>query len=346
MNKLPIENRLRLDSALLSTVNEVDKSIAALSGIHNALEFEKDVFALLTTREAVASLNIDFDSENIYKFSDCFDNQKPLKMMITRYNSSIDLGYVLLKNFSKASHIITLIYAELSGEEARINGEIKYRTDTNLYYPLPTKEEIQPLLENLDEYIALDTSYPQAINTAIIHAQFEKIHPYKSHNGLTGRIIFHLYLKWKNRLQTPIIQLSQHLLQRKSEYFDRLVDIDKSSGWEDWIKFFLDVVRKSSVTTNEILKNIFQLRKNDLEKLTEKELISTASLKLFNYLYKQPVFTIPEITKELGYSKQTANILVSKFMDQKIITETTGQQRYRVYTYKNLIDILEKDDYE
>ena len=345
MNKLPLSSKLRLDSTLLSAVNEAEKNISALSGICKTLDFEKNILALLTTKEAISSLNIDLESKDDLKFSECFQNQMPFKKILNQYNSSIDLGYVLLKNLSKASHIVNLIHSELSGEEGGIGEEMKYRTETKNNYALPAPEEIPSLLENLDEYISLDTSYPPIINAAIIHAQFEIIHPFKNYNGLTGRILFHLHLKWKNCLQVPILQLSQHLLERKSEYFERLADIE-NNNWEDWIKYFLDVVKKSSITTQSILKEIFQLRKNDLEKLTENELISTASLKLFNYLYKQPVFTIPELTKELGYSKQTVNILVSKLQDRKIITEKTGQQRYRIYTYKNLIDILENDNYE
>ena len=350
MNVLPVNPKLRLDSEFISLINEIDKNLAGLNTFCTVLDYEDNVFNLLVTSEAIASINI--DSKTTLKFSDYFKANDELNKKITRYYSSINFGN-LLKNISKTSHIIKSIYSELSGEEENILGEIKYR-DGNVFdlsnefnssslIALPAPAEIPLLMQNLDEYSGLDISYPLIINAAIIHGQFEMIHPFNSHNGLTGRLHFHLLLKSKNRLVVPILQISPVLYKKKQEYFERLLDLEKNNSWEGWIKFVLLVINEAVFNTRKLLGKIFKLRKTDLEIITTKEIISTSLLKFYNYLFKKPIFTIPDITKDLGYSKQTANIIVSKLMDEKIITETTGQQRYRIYSYKKLVDILENE---
>ncbi len=106
----------------------------------------------------------------------------------------------------------------------------------------------------------------------------------------------------------------------------------------------LRITKEASLNTQKLLGNLFRLRNHDLQSFISKEIISTALLKFYNHLYRRPIFTIPDITKELGYSKQTTNILVSKLIDEKIITETTGQQRYRVYSYSQLLNILKSEN--
>jgi Fic family protein len=352
-NTLPVNPKPRLDSLTISLASEIDRTLAHIDGICGGFPFEKTVFDLLSKSEAIESFCIDNYFEKISSVPEFFALQESLNKNLENYFSASDLGNKLLKNISRASHIINSIYLELSEKKSNepfsenyfrknsANFDEKTKLASNQKYYLPDPAEIPLLMQNLDDYIALDVSYPVVINAAIIHGQLELIHPFDSMNGLAGRLLFLLHLKWKNRLSLPVLQLSKSLRNKKLEYFDRLEDLARNNNWDAWIKFFLRTANDAALNTKKRLSEIFMLRHNDMLEFHRKELISTSFMTIYNYLYKNPVVTVPKLTSALKYSKQTVNILISKLIEEKILTETTGQQRYRVYEFKKLLDILD-----
>ena len=196
-------------------------------------------------------------------------------------------------------------------------------------------------MEDLDQYISSDISYPVFVNAALIHAQLEMIHPFASGNGLTGRVLLLLHFIWKKKLSLPVLQISSILNKRKNEYFDRLGDLERNNNWDGWVKFFLKGIIESANKTRDILINIIRLENNDYNKFIEKEFATTASLKLFDYILSNPVVSVPKITSALRYSKQTTNLLIAKFLEENILQEATGKRRYRVYYYKKLINLFD-----
>ena len=350
---LPPNPKLRLDSESFTLINEADKSLYMLEGAVNILPPNHSLLSLLTFHESINSLRIDGYKTN---FSDALrlliqEDQSELNSVFS-YVHTLSLAQKLIRDVASSSHIIKTIHKEITHNISAaefIPGEYRktqfvttqnssVRKDAR-YLP-PPPEEIEPLMHDFENYISSDISYPLVINAALIHAQFEMIHPFETKNGLVGRILFHLHFLWKKRLSVPVLQISSLLNKKKTEYFDRLEDLEKNNAWESWIKFFLKIIIESARDTFGIIKNFSDLEQRNYQNILEKGFASTPSLNLFELIFNKPFISLPFITKELGLNKQTANVLLTKFLEEGILEETTGKQRNRIFVYKKLLNIL------
>ena len=351
---LPPNPKIRLDSEIYALINEADKSLYLLEGAINVLPSNHFLISSLTILESLKSLRIDGYNLSI---TDIFslliqEDQEDLKNILS-YMHALSLAQKLLRDVSSSSHIIKSIHKELALDLSREDlhpGEYRKtqtlvgqyssgKSDTKYIPPHPDK--IEPLMKDFEAYIASDISYPFVVNAALIHAQFEMIHPFETNNGLVGRILLLLHFLWKKRLSVPVLQISHVLNNRKAEYFDRLEDLEKNNSWESWIKFFLKIIIESSTHTSRIIKNISDLELSDYQNILNKEFVSAPLLKVFELIFRKPFISLPFITKELGLNKQTANVLIAKFLEENILEETTGKQRYRIFVYKKLMEILD-----
>ncbi|MCX6175119.1 MAG: Fic family protein [Ignavibacteriales bacterium] len=351
---LPPNPKIRLDSEIYALINEADKSLYLLEGAINVLPLNHFLISSLTILESLKSLRIDDYKLNL---ADIFsrliqEDQEELKNILG-YLRALSLAQKLLRDVSSSSHIIKSIHKELgrdlSPEDLRPGEYRKTQTWVGQYssgksdakYIPPSPGEIEPLMKDFEAYIASDLSYPFVVNAALIHAQFEMIHPFETNNGLVGRVLLQLHFLWKKRLSVPILQISQVLNNRKAEYFDRLEDLEKNNSWESWIKFFLKIIIDSSIHTSHIIKNISDLELSDYQTILDKEFVSAPLLKVFDLIFRKPFISLPFITKELGLNKQTANVLIAKLLEENILKESTGKQRYRIFVYKKLMNILD-----
>lgn len=350
---LPPIPKIRLDSEIYALINEADKSLYLLEGAISVLSSSHFLLSTLTILESLNSLRIDGYKLNL---ADVFsvmiqEDQEELKN-IFNYMNALSLTQKLLRNVSSSSHIIKSIHKELAHDLSHgdlLPGEYrKTQTWVGQYssgksdakYIPPSPGEIEPFMKEFETYIASDISYPFVVNAALIHAQFEMIHPFETNNGLVGRILLQLHFLWKKRLSLPVLQISHVLNNKKTEYFDRLEDLEKNNSWASWIKFFLKIIIESASRTSFIIKNISELELNDYQTILDKEFVSAPLLKVFELIFRRPFISLPFITKELGLNKQTANVLISKLLEENILNETTGKQRYRIFVYKKLMDIL------
>ena len=349
INPLPPNPKIRLDSESVGLISEIDRKLGQLDGccILDSGGVYQD---LLSIREALFSLCLDYPTYSPINLDSYYLGLPELTDGFERYKKSLSLGQKLLKDVASVEHIIKSIHKELVSNTIGggyrknlvwINDSIKPHNVSK--YVAPEPDEITSLMKDLENYLAKDISYPAVINAALIHAQFEMIHPFESHNGLVGRILIHLYLLWKKKLSSPLLQISKTLNKHKLEYFDRLEDIEKNENWSGWIKFFLHVINEAASDTLILFKEINQIWDKDFNLLLEKEFASTASIGLLKYISRNPAFTISQVTDKLGYTKQTMNLLIKKFEEENIIIEVSGKKRYRTYSYKTIYDLLIQD---
>lgn len=353
-SSLPPNPKIRLDSEIYALISEADKSLYQLEGAINFLPKSHFLVSTLTTLESLKSLMIDGCKQNIADFFSQViqEDQEDLKIVLS-YVRALTLAQKSLRNVSSSSHIIKSIYKELindsSGDDLPSGNYRNTQTLVSQFssdkggakYTPPPPELVESLMKDFETYIASDLSYPFVVNAALIHAQFEMIHPFENNNGLVGRILLQLHFIWKRRLCIPVLQISHVLNKKHAEYFDRLEDLEKNNSWESWIKFFLKIIVDSALYTSGIIKNISALEFDDYQNILNKELASTQSLKVFELIFQRPIISLPFITKELGLNKQTANVILAKFLEENILEESTGKQRYRIFVYKKLMDILD-----
>jgi Fic family protein len=185
-----------------------------------------------------------------------------------------------------------------------------------IFTPPQTYEDIEKLLTNLEKYINEPNDIDPLINMAIIHYQFETIHPFYDGNGRTGRIINILYLILNDLLDIPILYLSNYIIKNKSDYYRLLQEVRTKDNWEEWIIYMLDGIEQTSLDTIELIKDISTMIDNTKNIIQEK-LPKIYSKDLVEILFNHPYTKIDFLMNILGLTRQTA----SKYLKQ---LETLG----------------------
>ena len=193
-------------------------------------------------------------------------------------------------------------FRKLPGTELRNDstGEI-------IYTPPQHPDEIIALMSNLEQFINDDDlcDWDPLVKMAVIHHQFESIHPFYDGNGRTGRIINILYLVKQGLLDTPVLYLSRYINQNKSEYYRLLQDVRSHGSWQDWVLFMLDGVEQTSQQTTVLIYAIKKLMQEYKHQIREK-LTGMYSQDLINNLFRHPYTKIEFVTDELQVHRNTA----------------------------------------
>jgi Fic family protein len=168
----------------------------------------------------------------------------------------------------------------------------------------------------------------------LAHAQFETIHPFLDGNGRVGRLLITFLLCEQKVLRRPLLYLSLFLKVHRSEYYDRLMAIRRDGSWEAWLTFFLRGILSVSQSATETARAILHLRENHRQ-LISAALGGRASLgtRLLDFLFQQPLISVPMVEEQLECSYVTANRTVEQLAKMGLLRETTGWQRNRRYRY-------------
>lgn len=207
----------------------------------------------------------------------------------------------------------------------------------------PAHTELPDLLSDFELFLN-DThlQIPHLIRIAIAHYQFETIHPFLDGNGRIGRLLITLYLVSSGILDKPLLYLSEFFEDNKSLYYDNLTLVRTKNDLGQWIRFFLAGVVETATRSSETLQKIISL-KNAIEK--ERILLmgkrSRQALDLFQNLFSKPIVNIHDVRAFTGLSPKAANDLVQAFAEKKILTETTGYQRNRVFVFTEYLKLFD-----
>jgi hypothetical protein len=344
-NPLPPYPKLAIDAELRQLLSEGDRLLYLLNNLSVSLPQIGSIKNLLTINEAMCSLQIDDSEITLFDYFKC-----PAENEAAIYLSAIDLGLRLIKDIAQPLYIINSIQKEIVKNSAENINAGSYRTtqkflgsgknpDKSKYIP-PPPGRLTDLMNDFEKYISADLSFPVPVNAALIHGQFELIQPFLNANGKTGRVLIHLHLAWKNKLKLPLLSISRYLLNNETEYFDRLNDLHTSGNWEGWIKFFVRGINFSAEYSLEVINKLLVLDYNHINKIINDGSATSVSLKFYKVLFERPVVDLRTVMELANVSKQTANQLVYKFTEYNILEEITGQQRNRIFVYKELLNIF------
>ncbi len=196
------------------------------------------------------------------------------------------------------------------------------QTGETVYTPPQSNEEIIALMNNLESFIN-DTSLSEVdalIKMAIIHHQFESIHPFYDGNGRTGRIINILYLVKENLLNLPVLYLSRYINQNKANYYKLLQFTRESNEWEPWILYMLEAIEQTAIQTSAMVRGIKNLMMDYKQKI-RKELPKIYSQDLINNLFKHPYTKIDFLVTDLQVTRKTASGYLEKLIEHKLLTK-------------------------
>jgi len=300
------------------TLNEAKES----SEIENIITTHDELFSALTKSELLRG---------------------PAKEVIN-YKEALWRGIALInQNGFLSTNMFIEIQSIIEGNKAGIRTQggtklVNDKTGEVVCTPPSTEFEIRNLLGNLETYINEDDEIDPLIKLAVIHYQFESIHPFYDGNGRTGRIINELYLVMKGLLDSPILYLSKYLLSTKGDYYRLLNDIHNHGKWEEWILYILKGIQHTSEESLRLLRRINQLiddTSNDIKKNHPK----IYSKELIDLLFSEFYTRISSVESKLNVTRKTASNYLNELSISGILTvETRGKDK--LYINKRLLEIL------
>ena len=350
LKKLPIEKDIETKK-VLKKLASAHRALAELKGVVSTIPNENILINTLGLQEAKDSSaieNIITTHDDIYKADLNLEGFKSLNAKeVQNYISALKKGFALIsKKKILTNNDIIEIQSELEKNKAgfrKLPGTALKNaiTGETVYTPPQEYSEIIDLMSNLEQFINDDTisDFDPLVKMAIIHYQFESIHPFYDGNGRTGRIINVLYLVMKDLLNLPILYLSRYIILNKGDYYKLLQEIRETDNWENWLLFMLDAVEQISKETIELIGKIRELifeYKNIL-----RNNYKFYSQDLLNNLFKHPYTKIEFIERDLGVSRITAAKYLNELAKDGLLRkEKLGTGNY--YINEKLMNLLTK----
>lgn len=335
---------------ILKKLVAAKSALAELKGVAASIPNEQILVNTLTLQEAKESSaieNIITTHDDIYQ-SDIFTQQfkSAASKEVHKYAAALREGFQLVReNGILTNNHILQIQSEIEGNNAGFRKQpgTKLENDQTgevVYVPPQDYASIVELMNNLEKFIndqaMLDVD--PLIKMAIIHHQFESIHPFYDGNGRTGRIINILYLIQNKLLNLPVLYLSRYIIRNKGRYYSLLQDVRLKGDWNEWILFMLDGVEETSYQTMQLISGIKQLMMQYKHKI-RKELPKVYSQDLINNLFRHPYTKIDFVMKELNVSRITATNYLQKLVDIDLLAkQKIGRENF--YINLPLFDLI------
>jgi len=323
---------------LINEVSSASASLAYYNGILGSMINPGIFLSPLETKEAILSSRIEGTVTTLDEVLKFEADMKPENA--SKYNDIVEvLNYRKATKFAKDwidremplnRTLVCAIQKELMtgvrGKD-KFPGEIRKeqvwigprssKIDEATYVP-PEPLGLPSILENFFSYLQTDKTEP-LIQTAIMHAQFEIIHPFMDGNGRTGRILIPLFLWYKKRLLSPLLYVSEYFDAHRDDYVGLLHSITSEGKWEDWISFFLQAIdvqaRKNAEKANQV-RDLYSEMKEKISNSTN----SPNGIKVLDALFHSPIFRSTDFRKRTGLNIQTAYRLLSILKDEKILS--------------------------
>lgn len=229
------------------------------------------------------------------------------------------------------------------GELRRSQNWIGGTRPGNAAFVPPPAEQVPGLLADLERFIhAEPTDLPALVRVALVHAQFETIHPFLDGNGRIGRLLIAVLLEHWQLLPEPLMYLSGYLKQHQSEYYRRLSAIRTEGDWEGWVQFFLEAVQNAAAQSERAVVALASLVANDRRRLLAHPKANAISYRLFELLPTMPRLSVDRVREALQTTFPTANAAIKLLEELGILTELTGQKKNRTFSYAAFIQLLSR----
>lgn len=332
---------------IMREVAKANRRIAELKGYSEIVPNKNILINAITINEAKESSEI----ENIITTHDelfqAIANKTYLNSStkeVLNYKDALWRGIDLIhQNNILTTNMIVEIQSLIEENNAGVRTQsgtvlMNDRTGEVIYTPPGNETEIRELLWNLEQYINIDDEVDPLIKLAIIHYQFESIHPFYDGNGRTGRIINELYLVMKELLDSPILYLSKYILETKGEYYRLLNEIHSNGNWEEWIIYILKGVQKTSEKSLMLLRELSGLIDLVSKEIKEK-LPKLYSKELVNLLFTEFYTRISNVESELSVTRKTASGYLNDLVGAGIL-EVEIKGKDKIFINRRLINLM------
>lgn len=337
----------QMDDELAALLIEAHRNIGFLEGLVKYAP-NKEAFAeLMLLKECTYSHMIDYDGPD---FKEILTIRGTGKGDITPI-ANLEMAYKAAKSMEVTAPDLSRICgialnggSENNPIDVRDHQTFWLGAKTNLQGYNPTAPDaVLPTLADISAYLYNDHNTDPLIKTALVHYQFEMIHPFEQYNGIVGRILVPMILRDVVGEARSLICLSEYLYHNKNEYFDLLRTTQYSGGYIRWIKFFVSAIGEVVKKSAELMKQYEQIIVQDEYRLMEITKSPKSIFKVYNYLKRTPVTTITVSERKLGFSFNTVSKLFRLLQDFGIVECQESSCRNRVFRYYELENLINPD---
>jgi len=357
----PLPPRLEWSLRLVALLDEARGALGELAGLLRQLPNPDLFIRPFIQKEAVLSSRIEGTQAGLLDVY-ALEAQVPLfpspklredAQEVLNYIRALERGRELLQEIPLSLRLLKEVHAVLlRGVRGggRAPGEFR-RAQNWIGPPGSSLEEARyvppppgPMLEALDaleRFWHSDHGLPPLVEIALVHYQFEAIHPFLDGNGRMGRLLITLMLLERGLLPEPALYLSAYFERHRTLYYDLLLGVSQRGAWEDWLAFFLEGVRTEAKDVAERARRLLDLWREWRERYGRKG-GSAHILGLLDLLFERPVLTVPLVKDRLGITHAWANRLVQRLEEDGILTPVSERKRNRLYAAKEILEILEE----
>lgn len=356
----PLPPRLGFCPRLVRALSEADRALGELAGLGRTLPNPYLLAGPFSRREAVLSSRIEGTQASLVDLY-AFEAEPPLfsesgrgsdVREVQNYVRALEHGLERLKELPISQRLLREMHAVLmEGVRGAQRDPGKFRRVQNWIGPPgaeaeeatfvpPPPGEIPEALGALERYVHEDTRLPPLVDIALVHYQFEAIHPFLDGNGRIGRLLITLMLVERDLLPEPLLYLSAYFERHRGAYYDRLLAVSRQGAWEDWLLFFLRGVLTEARDAARRAGTLFDLREAYRERF-RREGGSTNLLAAVEHLFARPVTDIRELEDSLNISFEAARRLVKRLERESVLEEITGRRRNRVYAAREIVRVLQ-----
>ena len=355
-NPLPPNPPITLSEDIIQLLIKANAQLAVLESVSTRIPNVELFVSMYVRKEALMSSQIEGTQTTL---EDVLD---PLLEANTNRNVADVVNYIKATEFAikrlkelplcnrliKETHAVLM--SDVRGQEKN-PGEFRYSqnwiggqgsTLKNARYIPPSPEDMVEAMSDLEKYINAEDELNDLIRAALIHYQFETIHPFLDGNGRVGRLLITLFLMEKKVLTTPALYISYFLKKNRVEYYDRMTEVRAKGNYEQWIKFFLQALLESAQDATETIDELVLLHDANTALISGMGRAAKNAMLVFHYLETNPIIEIRKTAEELGITFNTASGAVKRLMDAGILVQTSVASRNRTFAYENYLTILRK----
>ncbi|WP_435195962.1 Fic family protein [Natronomonas sp. EA1] len=357
-DKLPVESPIPIDEPLTERIAGTSYELGRLAGISRTVDFAPVLYTTLSRLEAVETAEIegaDVEMDEVYAYHTrhadgrAVDVTRDLREVLNAEQAlrdgvaAMQRGEPITLDLLKSLHETLLDGVRNEGDT--VGG---WRThDVHLPSPRggqrpfvpPPHDMVPELMDSLVAYIEMGGQYHPLVDLAIVHYQFETIHPCSDGNGRLGRLLVVLQLCAAGYLEEPYLYPSAYFNRHKHDYVEKMRAVSEEGNWQDWIAFFIEGIEQQARDSYQRTFDLIELRRS-----YEKQYPKTkTSHRLARSLLEVPYFTPADVQERFGVTGPTAYNAIDELEADGLLTETTGQQRNREYKAIDVFDILERN---
>lgn len=359
-NKLPPDPPVLMDDEMQYLLSAADRKLGLLDGIIRVLPNPELFLAMYVKKEAVLSSQIEGTQASLVDVLDTpedgsNDNGKNDVEDVVNYVKAMKYGLARLQELPLSLRLICEIHGVLlKGVRGSDRHPGEFRKSQNWIGPAgctlatatfvpPPPDEMIHAMGDLELFFHNQAFIPPLIKIAMIHAQFETIHPFLDGNGRMGRLLITFWLCQQEILSKPLLYLSYYFKQNRTEYYDRLMNVRLRGDWENWIKFFLKGVAATAEGATNSATQILAMKDRYEKQLSEMPGNNNNSHRLLDLLFEMPRISRADVKDRLEISSPTAGALLEQFENLGILADITPErQRNKRYSFAEYVSLLEE----